>query len=139
MRPVATAVEESTDTDSNQEQNFDCRQECSDAATELNSSAIDDDGDTDRHERYQLQPAKRKIVTGRMQREVNVIQDTAKKVVEKNRESDGQRRRRGAARNRELRPAINESPRSTVRIAHDAVLARRARKHRKQFRVGQRA
>src|SRR5437870_470567 len=72
-----------------------------------------------------------------MKREVDVLEGSTQKIIEKDCKTDGQRGRGGAASNCKLRPTVNESPRPAVSVAHHNVLASRARKHREKLRISQ--
>ena len=140
MRPIAIAVKEGPESNANQKQNFNRGEHGRDIATEADGCAVNQHGHRDRAQSNQLQPAKRNVITaGEMKREVDVLERSTQKIIEKDCKTDGQRGRGGAASNCKLRPTVNESPRSAVSVAHHNVLASRARKHREKLRISQRA
>src|SRR2546428_2925973 len=135
MRPIATAKEKRAQADRDQEQDFDRSKEGRDAAAEGHCRAVDKDRHRHGGERDQLQASEWNVQIWKSKE--GLIQRALQQRIKKDGEPHRERSRRSAASNRKLRPTINESPGPAVSIAHDAVLARGAWKHREQFGIRQ--
>src|SRR6267378_5127788 len=137
MRPIAAAIEKRTQADRDQKEDFNRSKERRYSAAEGYGRAIDKNSQPNGGERNELQATEGNVQVRKSKE--GLIQRALQQRIKKNCEPHRQRRCRCAASDRKLGPTINESPRPPVSIAHDAVLARGAWKHREQFGISQSA